>query len=60
MKSRRAGGTNMAAAGGTGYKDSRTGVGVQKPDGIGPDGRYKYRTVREEWQFESRFLGMRI
>ena len=60
MKSRRAGGTNMAAAGGTGYKDSRTGVGVQKPSGIGPDGKYKYTTVREEWQFESRFLGMRI
>ena len=61
LKSRRATGQNFAAAGGTGYKDSRTGVPVQKMVGADAQGNPKFQTVREQRAVGySKFLGAYI
>jgi hypothetical protein len=57
IQMQRAGGVSTAAQTGTGFKQSRVGVPVQKMVGANPDGSPKFATVRENTELYSRFLG---
>ena len=60
LKARLKTGQGMGTKTGTGFKQSRVGVPVQKLVGKNPDGSPKFSTVREEVEFHSKFLGMII
>ena len=57
LQMQRAGGVSTATKTGTGFKQSRVGVPVQKMVGANPDGSPKFATVRESTELYSRFLG---
>jgi len=57
LQMQRAGGVSTATKTGTGFKQSRVGVPVQKMIGSNPDGSPKFATVRESTELYSRFLG---
>lgn len=60
LQGQRAAGTSTAAQTGSGFKQSRVGVPVQKMVGANPDGSPKYATVRESTELYSRFLGRQL